>query len=93
MTSARPASSHQHALDLARQLGIPLEEAHALDGLGRCARAASRAAEAEKGLRRALAIFQRIGAAEAAGVSAELDALPGTPDPAPASPWIPARLA
>jgi hypothetical protein len=33
-------------------------------------------------LRQALAIFQRIGAAKAADVSAELDALPGAPDPA-----------
>ncbi len=79
-------SSHQQALDLARQLGIPLEEARALAGLGRCARAAGRTAEAEDRLRQALAILQRIGAAEAADVSAELDALPGAPDPAPASP-------
>jgi tetratricopeptide (TPR) repeat protein/transcriptional regulator with XRE-family HTH domain len=79
-------ASHQQALDLARQLGIPLEEAHALAGLGRCARGAGRTVEAEKRLRQALAVFQRIGAAEAAGVSAELDALPATPDPAPASP-------
>jgi tetratricopeptide (TPR) repeat protein/transcriptional regulator with XRE-family HTH domain len=77
---------HQQALDLARQLGIPLEEAHALAGLGRCAQAAGRTPEAEDRLRQALAIFQRIGAAGAAGVSVELDALPGTPDPAPASP-------
>jgi len=34
----------------------------------------------------ALAILQRIGAAQAAGVSAELDTLPGTPDPASTSP-------
>ncbi|HEY4463721.1 MAG TPA: tetratricopeptide repeat protein, partial [Streptosporangiaceae bacterium] len=79
-------SSHQQALDLARQLGIALEEAHALAGLGRCARAAGRTAETEDRLRQALAILQRIGAAEAADVSAELDALPGTPDPPPASP-------
>jgi tetratricopeptide (TPR) repeat protein len=79
-------SCHQQALDLARQLGIALEEAHALAGLGRCARAAGRTAEAEDKLRHALAIFQRIGAAEAADVPAELDALPGTADPAPASP-------
>jgi tetratricopeptide (TPR) repeat protein/transcriptional regulator with XRE-family HTH domain len=79
-------SSHQQALDLARQLGIALEEAHALAGLGRCARAAGRTAEAEDGLRHALAILQRIGAAEAADVSAELDALSGAPDQAPASP-------
>jgi tetratricopeptide (TPR) repeat protein len=82
----RACSSHQQALDLARQLSIALEEAHALAGLGRCARAAGRTAEAEDRLRHALAILQRIGAAEAADVSAELDALPGTPDPAPASP-------
>jgi tetratricopeptide (TPR) repeat protein len=79
-------ASHQQALDLARQHGIPLGEARALAGLGRCARAAGRTAEAEDRLRRALAIFQRIGAAEAADVSAELDALPGTPDPASTSP-------
>jgi hypothetical protein len=46
----------------------------------------SHTAEAEDKLRQALAIFQRIGAAEAADVRAELDAAPGTPDPAPASP-------
>jgi tetratricopeptide (TPR) repeat protein/transcriptional regulator with XRE-family HTH domain len=79
-------SCHQQALDLARQIGSPLDEAHALAGLGRCAQAAGRIPDAEDKLRQALAIFQRIGAAEAAGVSAELDALPGTPDPAPASP-------
>ncbi len=67
----------QEALDLARQLRIVLEEAHALAGLGRCARVAGRTAEAEDKLRHALAILQRIGAAEAADVSAELDALPG----------------
>jgi tetratricopeptide (TPR) repeat protein/transcriptional regulator with XRE-family HTH domain len=78
-------SSHQQALNTARQLGIALEEAHALAGLGRCARAAGRGAEAEDRLRQALAILQRIGAAEAADVSAELDA-PGAPDPASASP-------
>jgi hypothetical protein len=58
----------------------------ALAGLGRCAPAAGRTPEAEDRPRQALAIFQRIGAAETAGVSAELDALPGTPDPASASP-------
>jgi tetratricopeptide (TPR) repeat protein/transcriptional regulator with XRE-family HTH domain len=76
---------HQQALDLARRTGIALEEAHALAGLGRYARAAGRTAEAEDKLRQALAIFQRIGAAQAADVSAELAALPGTPDPASAS--------
>ena len=76
---------HQQALDLARQIGSPLDEAHALAGLGRCGLAVGRIAEAEDKLRQALAILQRIGAAEAADVSAELDALPGAPDPASAS--------
>ena len=75
-------SYHQQALDLARQMGIPLEEAHALAGLGRCAILAGHTAEAEEGLRQAMAIFQRIGSAETADVSAELDALHGTLDPA-----------
>jgi hypothetical protein len=39
---------------------------------GRCALAA---ADAKDGLRQALDIFQRIGAAEAVGVASELDAL------------------
>ena len=78
--------SDPQAVDLAREIGIAWDEAHALAGLARCARAAGRTAEAEDKLRQALAIFQRIGAAEAADVPAELDALPGTPDPAPASP-------
>jgi tetratricopeptide (TPR) repeat protein/transcriptional regulator with XRE-family HTH domain len=79
-------SSHQQALHLARQLGSALEEAHALAGLGRCARTADRTAVAEDRLRQALAILQRIGAAEAADVCAELDALPGAPDPTSTSP-------
>ena len=77
----RAWSYHQQALDLAREIGSPLDEAHALASLSRCAQAAGRIAEAEDGLRKALAIFQRIGAAEAEGVAAELDALPGAPDP------------
>jgi class 3 adenylate cyclase/tetratricopeptide (TPR) repeat protein len=68
-------SCHQQALDLARQIGSSWDEAHALAGLGRCALAAGHSAGAADRLRQALEIFQRIGAAEAADVSAELDAL------------------
>jgi hypothetical protein len=50
------------------------QEAHALAGLSRCALAADRATEAADQLRQALKIFQRLGAAEAAEVAAELDA-------------------
>ena len=70
-------SCHQRALELARQIGSSRDEAPALAGLGRCALAASRPAEAADNLRRALEIFERIGAPEAAEVAAELDALTG----------------
>jgi hypothetical protein len=76
-------------LELARQIGsapAAPAEAHALAGLARCVRATGRTAEAEAGLRQALAIFQRTGASEAADVSAELDALPGAPGPTSTSP-------
>jgi tetratricopeptide (TPR) repeat protein/transcriptional regulator with XRE-family HTH domain len=69
------ASCHQQALALAREIGTALEEAHALAGLGRCALAEGRAVEAKGLLRQSLEIFERIGTAEAAEVSAELDAL------------------
>ena len=73
---ADPAGAcHRRALDLAREIGSSWDEAHALAGLARCALAAGRTANAEDRLRQALEIFQRIGAAEAAGVSAELEAL------------------
>ena len=71
---AQAKGCHQQALEQARALASPWTEAHALAGLGRCALAAGHATQAETLLRQALEIFQRIGAAETAGVSAELDA-------------------
>jgi tetratricopeptide (TPR) repeat protein len=73
---------HQQALELARAIATSWDEAHALAGLGRCAMAVGHTAEAEDNLRQALEIFQRIGAAEAADVSAELEALAGARPPA-----------
>ena len=70
---------HQQALDLARAIASSWDEAHALAGLGRCARAAGHATQAGVHLRQALEIFQRIGAAEAPDLLAELDALTGPP--------------
>ena len=72
---ARGEECHRQALDLARAIASSWDEAHALAGLARCALAAGHANRAEVLLRHALAIFQRIGAAEAADLSAELDAL------------------
>jgi tetratricopeptide (TPR) repeat protein len=66
---------HRQALDLARIIGSFRDEAYALAGLGRCARAAGRTAEAAAMLRQAHEIFLRIGAAETGDVLAEIDAL------------------
>jgi tetratricopeptide (TPR) repeat protein len=74
----RAGACHRQALDLAREIDSPWDEAHALAGLGRCALAADRTADAVAGLRQAREIFHRTGAAEATGVAAELDALTGT---------------
>ncbi|MGD0243917.1 MAG: tetratricopeptide repeat protein [Streptosporangiaceae bacterium] len=76
---AQAERCHQQALDLARAIANPWDEAHALVGLGRCALAAGHAIQAEVLLRQALEIFQRIGAAEAPDLLAELDASPGPP--------------
>ena len=70
---------HQQALQLARDIASPWNEADGLAGLGRCALALGRTTEAREHLRQALEIFQRIGAAEAAQVSTELDALTQAP--------------
>jgi Tfp pilus assembly protein PilF len=60
------------ALELARAISSSWDEAHALTGLGRCAMASGHATQAEVLLRRALEIFQRIGAVEAREVLAEV---------------------
>jgi tetratricopeptide (TPR) repeat protein len=67
------AARHRQARDLARVIDSPWDEAQALAGLGRCALAAGRTADAQAGLRQAEEIFRRIGAAEASGITAELD--------------------
>jgi tetratricopeptide (TPR) repeat protein/transcriptional regulator with XRE-family HTH domain len=72
---ARAEGYYQQALELACAIASLWDEAHALAGLGRCAMADGHATQAEALLRQALGIFQRIGAAEAPGVLAELDAL------------------
>jgi len=72
---------HRRSLELSREIDSPWDEAHALAGLGRCALAAGQALQAEPLLRQALEIFQRIGAAEAPDLLAEVNALTG-PEPA-----------
>jgi tetratricopeptide (TPR) repeat protein len=75
--TGRAGEYHRQALDLAREIASPWDEAEALAGLGRCALAADRAADAIAGLRQARDIFERIGAAAATAVAAELDSLTG----------------
>jgi tetratricopeptide (TPR) repeat protein/DNA-binding XRE family transcriptional regulator len=77
---------HRKALDVAREIESAWDEAQALAGLGRCALAAGDSAQAKESLGQALEIFQRIGAAEASGVSAELDALRTAGQREPTSP-------
>jgi tetratricopeptide (TPR) repeat protein/transcriptional regulator with XRE-family HTH domain len=82
---AQAEGCHRRALDLGRAIASAWTEAHALAGLARCALAASYATQSEVLLRQALEIFQRIGAPEAVGVSAELGALTDAPPAAPGS--------
>jgi tetratricopeptide (TPR) repeat protein len=82
---AQAKECHQQALELARAIVSPSTEARALAGLGRCALAAGHTDQAAQMLRNALQIFQRIGAAEAADVSAELDAATEVQPAAPRS--------
>ena len=59
---------HRKALVLARHIGLPLQEARALEGLGRSRFLDGSAPEASELLHQALAIYQRIGAAAAGRV-------------------------
>jgi tetratricopeptide (TPR) repeat protein/transcriptional regulator with XRE-family HTH domain len=70
---ARKAQQHyEQALLLAVEIGGPLAEADALAGLGRAAKAQGDQEGADRQLRKALAIYQRIGAGEAAELAEEL---------------------
>jgi hypothetical protein len=77
VTSYRLRSVTSRARDLARAIASSWHEAHALAGLGRCSAAVGHATQAKILLRQALEIFQRIGAAEAPDLLAELDAFTG----------------
>ena len=76
---AEAEGCHQQALELARAIASSRDEAQALAGLGRCALVVGHTTQAGVLLRQALEIFQRIGAAEAPDLLAELDALTGPP--------------
>jgi tetratricopeptide (TPR) repeat protein len=74
---AQADKCHRKALLLARVIASSWNEAHALAGLGRCTLTAGDATRAGILFREALEIFQRIGAAEAPELQAELNSLAG----------------
>jgi tetratricopeptide (TPR) repeat protein len=77
---AQAEEYYLRALEMARVTTCFWEETRALIGLGRCAMTTGNATQAGALLRRALEIFQRIGAApEARDLLAELDALTSQP--------------
>ena len=61
--SQQARDHHTQALAIARDLGVPLEEARALEGIGRCHLQDGNPGEGPTRLRQALTIHQRIGAA------------------------------
>ena len=63
---------HAQALAIARDIGVPLEEARALEGLGQAYLHDGNTGEAAAHLRQALSIYQRIGAPAAQRVQAQL---------------------
>jgi DNA-binding SARP family transcriptional activator/tetratricopeptide (TPR) repeat protein len=68
---------YQAALELACATGAQLEEARALEGIGKCAAQLGDASGAESALQQALEIYQRLGAADATRLAAEMDATRG----------------
>jgi Tfp pilus assembly protein PilF len=65
-------AGHERALDLARTVGDTRNEARALEGAGWCALEVGAFTTGIDRLRQALAIYQDIGAAEAANLAARL---------------------
>ena len=57
----RAREHHADALAIARDIGAPLDEARALEGIGQCDIQDGNRADGTEYLRQALAIYQRIG--------------------------------
>ncbi|MFF4575693.1 hypothetical protein [Streptomyces sp. NPDC001410] len=68
------------ALQLARQVHSPLDEARALEGAARCQARTGERMAALANLRQAVGIYQRIGSAEAEQAAAFLTALEAEDD-------------
>jgi hypothetical protein len=75
VTSTEPGTATGRPWTWPARSPVPGKEARALAGLGRYALAVGDTAAAAANLRQAQEIFQRTGAADAAGIAAELHAL------------------
>ena len=87
-SAARQArDQHHQALAIAQDLGVPYEEARALEGLGNSYIHDGNPRQAAAHLRQAFAIYQRIGAPAAQRIQATLQRhrLPPTTSPTPQS--------
>ncbi len=73
-TGHRDQARHHHsaALAIAREIAVPLGEAHALEGLGQACLPDGNTDEGLTYLRQALDIYQRTGAPDAQRVQAQL---------------------
>ena len=72
---AKAHPHHESARTTAKTINVPLEEARALEGLGRCDLAEGHTVQGGKYLRQALAIYQEIGSPNDARVQAILQDL------------------
>ncbi|WP_157437415.1 AfsR/SARP family transcriptional regulator [Actinoplanes subtropicus] len=68
-------ASHQEALAIANRIGLHLEEAHGLEGIGRAALDLGDTADALAHLRQALDIYTRLGVTDGNALTAELAVL------------------
>jgi hypothetical protein len=65
-------SHHIQALSIAREINAPAQEARALEGIGRCHIRGGNPGQGAVHLRKALAIYRRIGAPQAQRVETTL---------------------
>jgi tetratricopeptide (TPR) repeat protein len=73
VSSAHGALSHHiQALSIAREINAPIQEARALEGIGRCRIREGNPGQGAAYLREALAIYRRIGAPQAQRVETTL---------------------
>jgi tetratricopeptide (TPR) repeat protein len=73
---AAAAGFHRQALELATEMGAPIEQARAQEGIGRCQLRQGQPELAAESLRQALAVYRRTGSPRADLVEQTLRALP-----------------